>query len=962
MINFSRIRVFWLAILLLSLTATSWADEADHQTEPPVSETIPVSESETEGQVKALAHGEIDSDWWTKAAKVLDGLNRDQAKREQERLPEKYQAAFSALIRARYETLPSELKKASEGEGKGGLAELAQAQEWKRRMTKDPMVELIGRLFNMRREHALKEEDKLRRAVEQEDEARAAGVAAELIFSLNPDQRKALLEKLREERKKPEVVKNDARRKEVERLLWAAEEFFKKPRGESTVANEYKDYVLDALGKAAAASKKFNQNLDSAAEGDQKALKSLFSRYTPQTLLDFLKSQADYNGGETARKLAKAIGWEDPGGNVYLDLKKDPSADDHATASDDNVSETWRLGKTKDEIRKALRDFDANHSGPGHDPDGKIEEMTLDSAPLASHQRNFFQADDHDHVASYKPHVLEPEDKNYCDANEAPKLQRVPLSQAAGWFFRPFPDSHLGSYAGSQVHNVSSPSSTDGNDNVLVNMDTGRESGIPGRYDPVPTPDELYMTTPLDKGLGFYTMSSVLDGRPREIPIQQKNGTREAVDTKMTGVYQSVGLVSSDIGSTRYRMTTDMTWHQPGPHGEEAARGFSIQDYVIERDSDGEVVKPVLDKPVPLCPKRDLALPMLSKDGKYLAAVDLSTHTTKIFEIDLNGKCEQKADLGMFTSKVDFGYPNSPGANLITFHKFNNETQDLFNPDHPYTKVPSDRFVDNIYVYNLATGELGRLSDNTRSNGVYPAFRRDGKITYIEHPSHSDDKPGNSFLVTVDPSSVRKTPVDFLPRMNDRPTPATLDKMKAQVALGALWGQLCSPYGDKLSAESAALDSLNLDPQKCKQMVEKYWNKFKDAISTAKLLDNPRFGASSLATLSGNDLVKACPRNALVNGLPSNGNGTSAARRPILPNACRQCHGPGRLLPFPLDDVAKLKSQAPSSASSHSANLAEEMLRRVESTDPTVPRMPPAGDYPPLTADELAGLKAYLQP
>ena len=104
-----------------------------------------------------------------------------------------------------------------------------------------------------------------------------------------------------------------------------------------------------------------------------------------------------------------------------------------------------------------------------------------------------------------------------------------------------------------------------------------------------------------------------------------------------------------------------------------------------------------------LFPDHDLALPVLSKDGKWLSAVDLKTHTTKIFNID-NGGCEEKIDLQACSPPARS--ISVADKKLITFHKMNNEK--TFNPEHPYTRSAPSATITwaNVYVYNLETGDL----------------------------------------------------------------------------------------------------------------------------------------------------------------------------------------------------------------------------------------------------------------
>ena len=419
-----------------------------------------------------------------------------------------------------------------------------------------------------------------------------------------------------------------------------------------------------------------------------------------------------------------------------------------------------------------------------------------------------------------------------------------------------------GSYAGPVAHERGSEHSpvppppkpgekpaSNPNKNVLVDLSAnggkGAEISIPGPYDPVPTTDELYMTVPLDDGLAFYEMKSLKDPKqkPKEIGI----------DTSMGGVYQSIGLLQPlQDGKSKYRIIT-------------ASRGLSYRDYELIRTPGGEArLNPLGDGPALLCRtilepgpdgklketqttetetvtregkavdrlrlKKEYSLPMLSKDGRFVSILDNGTHTTKILEIKdaANGVCEQKVDLGMATGKVDFSYDkvdsNGEHVNLITFHKLGDQSKQVGTDS--YRKYPSDDFVENVYVYDLNKGTIRRLTNNTRSNATYPAFRRDGTVVYIQHPTHPDEsKPSPSKLVIVDPKNAREVSFDqFLPE--DKNHPGQNNRLKALTALGSLWSQLCSPFGEKMDMPSAVMATLNLDARRCRSMVDKYWDSF----------------------------------------------------------------------------------------------------------------------------------------
>jgi hypothetical protein len=105
-----------------------------------------------------------------------------------------------------------------------------------------------------------------------------------------------------------------------------------------------------------------------------------------------------------------------------------------------------------------------------------------------------------------------------------------------------------------------------------------------------------------------------------------------------------VGILVEDptAGTTRYRVL--VSWF----------RGLAFRDYEVRWIEGG---KPSIR---PLTPKReactgmDLSTPILSKDGREVAARHDATGTTRIFHLFGDGRCREVVNLGVQTSKVGF--------------------------------------------------------------------------------------------------------------------------------------------------------------------------------------------------------------------------------------------------------------------------------------------------------------------
>jgi hypothetical protein len=185
----------------------------------------------------------------------------------------------------------------------------------------------------------------------------------------------------------------------------------------------------------------------------------------------------------------------------------------------------------------------------------------------------------------------------------------------------------------------------------LLDLATGQNRRAPGFIDFVPTPDGGYFVTPGpgEGGLEFYDADDVFDaagsGRIGEVePI--------FTDLRMRDQYPSVGILERNETRTLYRVLT--SWFD----------AVIYRDYDVRVDARTGVasVRPV-GEPVRPCVSYALSTPIMSQDGRELAARDEATGTTKIFRILEGGRCEALTDLGVPTSKVAW----HAGGRLIAF-------------------------------------------------------------------------------------------------------------------------------------------------------------------------------------------------------------------------------------------------------------------------------------------------------
>lgn len=177
----------------------------------------------------------------------------------------------------------------------------------------------------------------------------------------------------------------------------------------------------------------------------------------------------------------------------------------------------------------------------------------------------------------------------------------------------------------------------------LLNLETGERLLGPGWIDFVPSPDgKLFVTPgPGNSGLEFYVASEVFRLARAGIPNQF---TVAFTDPLMADQYPSVGVLFQDPEgrSTTYRIL--VSWFS----------GLAVRDYEVRWGEDGRADVTPLTPKIAACPGRGLSTPILSKDGREIAARDEATGTTKVFTLDGEGTCTELFDLGRQTSKVGF--------------------------------------------------------------------------------------------------------------------------------------------------------------------------------------------------------------------------------------------------------------------------------------------------------------------
>jgi len=238
----------------------------------------------------------------------------------------------------------------------------------------------------------------------------------------------------------------------------------------------------------------------------------------------------------------------------------------------------------------------------------------------------------------------------------------------------------------------------------LLDLDDGVNRVAPGNIDFVPTPDGRFFVTPLSReaGLAFYDANEVFDAAG--------DGTSGAVrpffsDPLMSDQYPSIGILSQDDRSIRYRILT--SWFA----------GLVYRDYEVALGGNGArpTARPLGDPVVP-CQGMALSTPIMSQDGLEVAAREEESGTTKIYAILPEGRCEEVLSLGMPTRKVAW---HSSGRKLaFSTPRVRNMSGGGAEP--------------GIFVYDRDEKRLTRLEDsNGASQLAFPDFVGDQAVVFM---------------------------------------------------------------------------------------------------------------------------------------------------------------------------------------------------------------------------------------
>ncbi len=302
-------------------------------------------------------------------------------------------------------------------------------------------------------------------------------------------------------------------------------------------------------------------------------------------------------------------------------------------------------------------------------------------------------------------------------------VAKTEVNKAPTFFFKATPDGKYISYT--LPSDPSQPGA--GGINIIHDTTTHKEVRIPGPWDPVFNAGSEFMTLPYRYSgnnvyYQFYKVSDLLSQGTNAKPLGQ--------DQELGGLYQSVGKLAETNADITYRVIAE----GPGSH--------NYRDYKINKQNFKVQALGLVEN---ICTNFSLKLPMISKDGQELGALDVRTGKTTILKVEANGKCTKLFDLGDKFGKVNFSYDKR----YLTFHKYNTSNPNITDG---FVDIPTKSTTADIYLYDRVTKKLNQLTSNKASNALYPEFLANGDIIYINHP-HNNAAEKVSFI-TVRPKFI----------------------------------------------------------------------------------------------------------------------------------------------------------------------------------------------------------------
>ncbi|WP_417335536.1 hypothetical protein [Halobacteriovorax marinus] len=463
-------------------------------------------------------------------------------------------------------------------------------------------------------------------------------------------------------------------------------------------------------------------------------------------------------------------------------------------------------------------------------------------------------------------------DKNLCNLNEDKIIRRITPKYTPNYFFKTSPDGRYIYYIG-------------GHKNWRLDTTNGEELLLPGSADPVPSIDGKIMTSinwrvPGQKNWSLNLMPMENWDISRGF-FGKINYEKVTVDTNTERTYQSVGT----LGENKYRVLSY----------DERAASISLKDYTLTSNGSFSANRNDNQQKFP-----NMRLPMISKDGKEFASLDIETNQTVIYRINDDGTGAKEIERLDFPSgKVDF----SSDRKKLVFHV--TEKVSRSGPMSSEVNMPptfdNRHEVRNVFVYDRETKSITPVTQNQRGNSYYPVFLEDDKVVYLDQTSGK-----LSFVIKEVPKVVPKSIEVARSCFEGDDFDRSLEN------LADLWKSVCTDWTGNNSGGSKVM-MLNMPDELCRQI------------------------AKATGDREVSLMCDALKKSEIKRPRVSN---TKDKFKKMVKVKCMICHQEN----IPFFDKEKVKSHK------------DEILKRINSTDPSY-RMPLGGE---LTKEEKKEFTEYF--
>lgn len=431
----------------------------------------------------------------------------------------------------------------------------------------------------------------------------------------------------------------------------------------------------------------------------------------------------------------------------------------------------------------------------------------------------------------------EPTIAKYCKNQNNHLIKSTPIKGQIGYFVKPLiMDGKL--YYSAVIDNK--PTIVDLKGQPLVRIE--------GNQDPLVSFDHKLLTVLKGNAgnfkLKFYDATNITEKNAKEIPS----------NIHIFGAYQSIAPLKSLTKDPSYRLVIDRVTTtniiQNGQIIETTETAPAILDF--KKTPDG-IVKIDSDFRTP-CSEKRLQTPFISKTGKLLAAFNLETQTTQIFDIS-DGKCSLKHDVDFATGKADFSYDDKK----IAFHVAAIPMRDK----QGWVQNLGIENSSNIFTYDLETKKINQITKNQNSNSYYPAFLPDGTLIHIDSEDkneksvfsigHSNDTPTTDGSLGLKEKSCNEVNPEILP---------------ARLAIGQLLYGICTDQmalvgsNRELDSTYFVLKANEINAKECAALVENYWtSQVQNKLSTQRIRFTSEAQKTAVLSLKKQDLLIGCKYN-----------------------------------------------------------------------------------------------------